>query len=189
MANGSALPASLSVQFAYPEPGGESIPIPAAPTGEFWLSGPSGDSSVRPVVPSGSTATEVRYGGANYLNSLIPMKGDSLDSSLTIVLSDQPGSVAGSVLDREQKPVPAKIALVPDPLPPGFDFRAIRVSKTDKQGAFSINGVGPGRYKAVALTGADRQQDHDLAILGDKLRAAGSFEVGAGQSVSIDVRP
>ena len=49
------------------------------------------------------------------------MKGDSIDSSLTIVLSDQPGAIAGSILDAEQKPFPAKVVLVPDPLPAGFD--------------------------------------------------------------------
>jgi hypothetical protein len=188
VANGGALPAGLSVQFAYPEPGGESTPIPAAPTGEFWLNGPPGDYSVQPVIPSGYAATEVRYGGANYLNSLIPMKGDSLDSSLTIVLSNQPGSVTGSVLDGEQKPLAAKIALVPDPLPTLFDFRAIRVAKTDKQGAFSITGLAPGRYRAVTLTGDDRKRDHDLEILGDKLRTADAFEIGAGQSVSLNLR-
>jgi hypothetical protein len=144
---------------------------------------------VQPVVPSGYTAIEVPYGGTNYLNSLIPMKGDSLDSSLTVVLSDHPGSVAGSVLDVEQKPMSAKIALVPDPLPLRFDFRAIRVVRSDKQGSFSINGLAPGRYKAVALMGDDQKQDHDMAILGDKLRAADAFEISAGQSVTANLHP
>ena len=188
MANGGALPAGLSVQFAYPEPGGVSTPIPAAPGGEFWLNGAPGDYSIEPVIPPGYAATEVRYGGVNYKNSLIPMKGDSLDSSLTIVLSDQPASVTGSVIDGDQKPVAATISLTPDPLPAGLDFRAIRVAKTDSQGAFSINGLAPGRYKAVGLTGEDRKRDHDLAILSDKLRSAVAFEVIAGQTVSINLR-
>ena len=49
------------------------------------------------------------------------MKGDSIDSSLTIVLSDQPGTVGGAILDGEQKPIPAKVVLVPDrELPPAW---------------------------------------------------------------------
>ena len=49
--------------------------------------------------------------------------------------------------------------------------------------------LAPGRYKAVALAGDDRKRDHDLAILGDKLDAADSFEVVAGQSVTIALHP
>ena len=52
-----------------------------------------------------------------------------------------------------------------------------------------IGGLAPGRYKAVALTGDDRKRDHDLAILGDKLSVADSFEVVAGQSVTITLHP
>jgi hypothetical protein len=141
------------------------------------------------VVPSGYAVTEVRYGGTNYLNSLIQMKGDTPDPSLTIVLTDQPGSIAGSILDGQQKPIPAEIALAPDPLPANFDFRTIRVVKNDKNGAFSIGGLAPGRYKAAALTGDDRERDHDMALLGDRLRVVDAFEVIAGKAVTINVRP
>jgi len=190
MANaGDALPAGLSVQYAYPAPGGESTPVPAAPTGEFWLNGVPGDYSVQPVVPSGYAVTEVRYGGANYLNSLFPISGNSPDSSLTIVLTNHPGTVAGSIMDAEQKPVAARIVLVPDPIPAGFDFRAIRAVSSDKNGAFALNGLTPGRYKAIALTGDDRKQDHDLALIGPRLVTADAFEVAAGQSVTINVKP
>ncbi len=186
--SGTALPAGLSVQFARPLPG-ESMPMPASASGHFVLATPPGDYSVLPVIPAGYAVTELRYGGANYLNSLIPMKGDSIDSSLTIVLSDQPGTVGGSILDGEQKPIPAKVVLVPDPLPAGFDLWAIRVASTDKDGTFALRGLAPGRYKAAALTGDDRKRDHDFAILADKLNAADAFEVAAGQSLSVNVRP
>ena len=186
--SGTPLPAGLSVQFAWPLPG-DSTPMPASESGHFMLTTPPGDYSVLPVVPAGYAVTELRYGGANYLDSLIPMKGDSIDSSLTIVLSDQPGSVGGSILDGEQKPVPAKVVLVPDPLPPNFDLWAIRVASTDKDGTFAFRGLAPGRYKAVALTGDDRKRDHDFAILGDKLSSTEAFEVVAGQSLSVNVRP
>jgi hypothetical protein len=190
MANsGSPLPAGLSVQFAFPSPGGQSDSIPVAENGQFWLTGYAGDYSVRPVVPAGYAVTEIRYGGANYLNSLIPMKGDSIDSSLSIVLTNQPAAVEGSIVDGEQKPVPARIVLAPDPLPPGFDWRAIRVVSNDKQGAFTLSGLAPGRYKAVALAGDDRKRDHDLSLLAEKLAAADAIEVVAGQSVSINIRP
>jgi protocatechuate 3,4-dioxygenase beta subunit len=185
---GTALPAGLSVQFAWPLPG-ESTPTPASGNGYFRLTALPGDYSVLPVAPSGYAATELRYGGANYLNSLIPMNGDSIDSSLTVVLSDQPGTVGGSILDGEQKPIPAKVVLVPDPLPPNFDLWAIRVVSTDKDGTFAFRGLAPGRYKAVALTGDARRRDHDFAILGDKLSSTEAFEIVAGQSLSVNVRP
>ena len=76
------------------------------------------------VVPAGYAVTEVRYGGANYLNSLVPLRGDTLDPSLNIVLTDQPGAVRRVDRRYEQsKPVAARIVLAPDPLPAGFDFQ------------------------------------------------------------------
>ncbi len=157
MANpATPLPAGLAVQYSFPQPGGQSDPIPAAPNGQFWLNGGSGDYSVRTIVPSGYTATAIRYGGGNYLNSLLPLNGGTPDSSLTIVLSDQPGSVTGTLVDGNQKPVAAKVVLAPDSLPANFDFRALRVGKTDDKGAFVLNGVAPGSYKAIAMTGDDR---------------------------------
>jgi hypothetical protein len=190
MATGSAhLPVGLAVQYAFPSPDRRADSIPAAENGEFWLSGYAGDYSVQPTVPAGYAVTEVRYGGANYLNSLVSMRGDTLDPSLTIVLTDQPGLVAGSIVDGDSEPVPATIALVPDPLPASFDFRAIRVAKNDAKGVFAFRGIAPGRYKAVALTDDDRKRDHDMAILGDRLNSVDSFEVIAGQSVTINIRP
>ncbi len=187
--SGTQLPAGLAVQFAYPSPGDLSDIIAAAADGQFTLTGEAGDYSVRPIVPSGYAVTEIRYGGANYLHSLIPMRGGTLDSSLTIVLSDQPGSVTGTLVDGNQKPVAAKIVLAPDPLPANFDFRALRVVKNDEKGAFVFSGVAAGQYKAIVLTGDDRKRDHDLALFGDRLRAADAFEVIAGQSLSISIRP
>ena len=40
---GSPLPTGLSVQYAFPAPGGESTPIAASNDGLFWLNGTSGD--------------------------------------------------------------------------------------------------------------------------------------------------
>src|ERR1019366_5934690 len=65
--------------------------------GRFRLTAFPGDYSVLPVAPPGYAVTDLRYGGANYLNSLIPIRGASADSSLTIVLTDQPSSVTGSI--------------------------------------------------------------------------------------------
>ena len=187
--DGAKLPAGLAVQFSYPEPGGQSDAVPAAPNGAFWLTGLPGEYSVRPLVPAGYAVKEIRYGGGKYLNSLIPVRGETPDSSLTIMLSDQPGSVTGSVVDSQGKPAAARIVLAPDPLPAGFDFRAFRVAKNDDKGTFVFSGLAPGRYKAVALTGDDRKRDHDLAILGDQFRAADAFEVTAGQSVNVGLHP
>lgn len=189
MANSDTkVPSGLSVQFGWPLPG-DSTPMPTSESGHFTLTAPPGDYSVLPVVPAGYVVTELRYGGANYLNCLIPMKGDTADASLTIVLSDQPGAVGGSILDGEQKPIPAKVVLVPDPLPAGFDLWAIRVVSTNEDGTFAVRGLAPGRYKAVALTGDDRKRDHDFAILADKLNSADAFEVTVGQSLSLNIRP
>ncbi|HEY3840589.1 MAG TPA: carboxypeptidase-like regulatory domain-containing protein [Bryobacteraceae bacterium] len=188
-ANGIPLPGNLSVLFAYPQPGGQTDSIPAAPNGEFWLTDAPGDYSVRPVVPSTYAVSEIRYGGGNYLNSLIPFDADTPDQTIAIILTDQPGSVSGSLIDNQQKPIAAKVILAPEPLPPNFDFRALHVASTDKNGSFSVNSLTPGRYKAAVLTGDDRKRDHDLAVLNDKFATADAFEITAGQSLTITPKP
>ena len=85
--------------------------------------------------------------------------------------------------------MPAKIVLVPDPLPANFDLHAIRVVSNDDKGAFVFSGIAPGKYKAIALTGDERKRDHDLTLLGPKLDLADAFEVAAGQSVVVALHP
>jgi hypothetical protein len=187
--NNGALPGGLSVQFAYPNPGGESTPIPASPDGVFWLNDVPGEYSVRPVVPPAFAVTEIRYAGENYNFSLIPVGSGTADAPITIVLSDQPASISGVLTDDAGKPVAAKIALLPDPIPARFDFRAIRVVVTNDRGGFLLGGLAPGRYKAVALTGEDRRQDHDMTLLGPRLGPADAFELIAGQNLPISLRP
>src|SRR5262249_55442718 len=68
--NGSSLPKDLSILYSDPNPGGQSEVIAAANEGQFSLTANPGNYSVRPVVPAGYAAVEIRYGGANQLNSL-----------------------------------------------------------------------------------------------------------------------
>jgi hypothetical protein len=179
----------LSVQFAYAAPGGESTLIAASPDGVFWLSDAPGEYSVRPVAPPAYAVTEIRYAGGNYLFSLIPIGSSSADASITIVLSDQPASASGVLTDEAGKPVAAEIALLPDPIPERFDFRSIRVAVTNDRGGFVLGGLAPGRYKAVALTGDDRRQDHDMTLIGPRLGLADAFELTSGQNLTINLRP
>jgi hypothetical protein len=189
LASGGPLPGGLSVQFAYPNPGGESTPIAASPDGVFWLSDAPGEYSVRPVMPPAYAVTEIRYAGGNYPFSLIPLGSGTGDASITIVLSDQPASVSGALTDDAGKALAAKVVLLPDPIPEHFDFRAIRVAVTNDRGGFLFGGLAPGRYKAVALTGDDRRQDHDMTLIGPRLGMADAFEVTAGQNLTINPRP
>ena len=189
LTNGGTLPGGLSVQFAYPNPGGESTQIAASPDGVFWLEDVPGEYSVRPVVPPVYAVTEIRYAGGNYSFSLIPLGSGTADASITIVLSDQPASVSGVLTDDAGKPLTAKIAVLPDPVPEHFDFRTIRVVMTNDHGGFVLGGLAPGRYKAVALTGDDRRQDHDMSLIGPRLGLADAFELTAGQNLTINPRP
>ncbi|HVW07582.1 MAG TPA: carboxypeptidase-like regulatory domain-containing protein [Bryobacteraceae bacterium] len=189
LAGGGALPGGLSVQFADSYPGGESTAIAASADGVFWLMGGPGEYSVRPIVPALYAVTEIRYGGGNYLNSLLPLDGKTADSTITIVLTDQPASISGALTDDAGKPVAAKVVLLPDPIPAQFDFRAIRVALTNERGGFALGGLAPGRYKALALTGDDRRQDHDMTLIGPRLGPADAFELTAGQNLTITLRP
>jgi len=177
------LPDNLSLQFSWPLRGDSGV-IPASPDGAFHLIGFPDNYSILPVLPNGYAATEIRYGGADYRNKLIPIKGDTTDPTLTILIGNQPSTVNGTIQEAN-----AKIVLAPWPIPENFDLRSLRVAVPDEQSAFSFQGLPPGKYKAVVLTGDDRKRDHDISILHDKFAAADVFELTAGQNLTIVPKP
>jgi hypothetical protein len=119
----------------------------------------------------------------------------SPESLLTFVLTNQLGSVSGTVHDSDGQAVAeATVVLAPesfadnggDPLslPPGAGETVI----SDGKGHFAMEGLAPGRYKATAFRDGDRWRAVDGAAIRERLRTAEPVVVTAGQTTNLDLK-
>src|SRR5262249_35602574 len=106
------------------------------------------------------------------------------DGELTIRVSSAVGSVSGHVFDDKGAPAPGLAALIVD----GPD-RAISLTRAPvgPDGAYSFNGVAPGRYQLIAVP----ESDGDV-VRGDGIQDFGdlmdAIQVHPGEKVSHDLK-
>jgi hypothetical protein len=114
---------------------------------------------------------------------------ESPESLLTIVLTSTPGSITGTVRDSEQQAVAgATVMLSPESFGGGgLPLSDREVAVSDGNGRFTISGLAPGRYQAIAMNGEDRRGTMDTGAIAERLRMAEAIVVEAGKSTSVDV--
>ena len=90
-----------------------------------------------------------QYGGADVLMTGLHIEGPPT-GILGIAMADGAGSLSGSVLDDQKKPVTGvTIVLVPEPRLRGRTD-LYKTAMTDTTGKFEISGIVPGQYKAFS---------------------------------------
>ncbi len=111
------------------------------------------------------------------------------NTPLPIVITSQPGAIAGVVVDGDQTPVRgATVVLFPDPMPEKPGPATIRAEESGPRGAFLFRNLAPGNYKAVALSGTDVAYEGDINYLREHAAKADPIEVRAGQSATITLK-
>lgn len=102
-------------------------------------------------LPPQTYLTSARLGGREILDSGLIIYGESPGVlELTIAGSGALGSLTGVVRNAKDEPVPDSTVVLIPPLPRRMNPDAFRVATTDHQGLFSVQGVIPGEYAAVA---------------------------------------
>jgi hypothetical protein len=183
--DGAALPEGLKVDLR-PLIRSSNLPLPDGPLALIQV--PPAEYWPELRTPKGIAVVSVSYNGRPVVNSTINVEADS---AVEFVLTSQPGSITGMVRDANQTAVAgASVVLLPESLPDTFerfDETAIRVADSDGNGGFVFGRVAPGKYKAVALTGSNRERSRDLVFLRDRMRALDAVEVGKGQTATVEV--
>ncbi|HYI96932.1 MAG TPA: carboxypeptidase-like regulatory domain-containing protein, partial [Bryobacteraceae bacterium] len=101
-------------------------------------------------LPQGTWLKSIRAGEQEVLDKGLDLNAGS-SGPLQITLGVGTGSVSGTVQDAKQKPVSASmVQLIPDPMKEER-YDLIRVSSTDQNGQFTMQGIPPGEYKVFAL--------------------------------------
>jgi large repetitive protein len=170
------VPARKVILGEFPAPVGEdgTFNLEKIPAGKYLVS-LSWDSQYVRFMRLGSQTIDGR---------LLDLSNGSAGAELTLRLSAATGSVSGTVLDDQGKPVEARVALILDSENPGF---ATRYAKAKQDGAYSFPNVPPGSYKLVAVP----EDDADLILqepgLAEYEDAMETVEVGDGEKISRDL--
>jgi hypothetical protein len=151
------------------------------PVGEYWP---------RLYVPSGYYVVSSVYNGSTVFHTSIDIEAP--ESTVEFVITSRAATLTGVVRDSDGDPVEgAVIALLPQPLPAvmeKFDPNALLTVESDGNGRFGFTGLAPGEYKAVALTGEDRQRAHDLQFLHDRMQSSESIALDFSQTSNVELR-
>jgi hypothetical protein len=174
----NAMPSSLARHQAGSPIG--SLRFEGLPPGEYWPG---------LYFPDGYVVSSVSYAGRAVVG--MPIDLEAPESTVHFVVTSRPAALTGIVRDSDQKPIGgAAIAVLPQPLPETmekFDPAALIVTDSDGNGQFRLKGLPPGTYRAIALTGNDRERAHDLQFLRDRMQWAESITLDFGQTSTADL--
>jgi protocatechuate 3,4-dioxygenase beta subunit len=110
-------------------------------------------------------------------------------TNVTLVLTDKVTDIGGVVTDGRGTPLEgAAVLVVPESLPPGVSpARFQRIFRSDRDGKFSVRGMPPGRYVAVAINSIDSSHQYDPEIAQRVRQRGHSFSVREGDTVRLDL--
>ncbi|HEY1760740.1 MAG TPA: carboxypeptidase-like regulatory domain-containing protein [Bryobacteraceae bacterium] len=136
-------------------------------------------------LPSSYYVSEILYNSESVNGRFAEITPGTVSQSVQFTVSDKAASVQGKVT-LEDAPVAATVLLIPWPIDPRVEFPAFFDGEADDTGVFSIAGLPPGSYRALAVTESawnrELQRPGVLAAF-----AAGAKEIRLDPAASQDV--
>jgi hypothetical protein len=128
-------------------------------------------------------------GGRDVSDAPLEVAANDVDN-LVLTLTDHPAVLAGTVRTAQGNPDADAIVLVfpVDPLTwidTGRTQRRLRSARPSRSGAFTMTGLPPGDYNAVAVNAAAIGEWQDPAVLQALARVASRVRVDDGQRASV----
>jgi len=161
-----------------------------APDRTFELSGLSGPSRIWVTeLPRGWTVSRVEINGTDVTDETFELRA-GVEAQARIVVSNQLGVVRGSVTARNLPMADVTVLVFSaDPARWSVPSRFVRWIRTDAKGQFSIDGLPPGEYRAVALDDFVDDELLDAEALGPlrDMATAVSVNVGTPATVGLTV--
>jgi hypothetical protein len=106
---------------------------------------------------------DVRLGSDDILGQTISIRGP-MAATLEVVVSLNPGTIEGTVVDAQFKAVPGvQVVLIPDRLRDRLDL--YKTATTDSSGKFGIGSIPPGDYRIYSWEELDAYSYFDPAVV------------------------
>jgi hypothetical protein len=162
--------------------------------GTFELRGVLGHQMIRlGTAPTGWTLKSITVNGEDITDKGYDFRPGNNVTGVVVTLTDRLTDLSGTVHDAKDQ-VAKDYVLVIFPADEklwGGQSRYVRTARPNQEGAFSLKGLPPGRYLAVAIDSLENGAQNDPALL-ERLRPrARAFSLTEGQAVSLtlDISP
>jgi hypothetical protein len=160
-----------------------------ADDGTFQLRGLSGPQLIRVGnVPSGWVLKSITVDGQDFTDAPYDFRAGHDVSGITITLTDRLTEVSGTV-HTGSGTVKDYVAVVfaQDSKLWGGQSRFVRTARPNQDGVFSVKGLPPGQYYAVAVESLETGTQNDPAVL-EPLKGKGKpFSLTEGQTQTLDL--
>lgn len=144
--------------------------------------------SVSPL-SGGWVVKSIEHDGRDVADAPFDVQHDDAIVGLRIVLTDKPSAVRGMLRDERTRAVADGTVLVfpADESKWIEGTRAIRTARPDQTGQFSIRGLPPGDYLAIALEYVEDGQQHDPEFLEGIRMKAERFTLAEAETKGLDL--
>jgi hypothetical protein len=188
VSSGVALPRTWRARIQARSGFGFGLPARAAlaPSQPFALSGVAGPTSFSVIdLPKGWMLQQIEINGSDVTDGTIDMASGAR-STARVVVSNTIATVSGDV-SADGAPVAdvAVLVFAADPTRWTVPSRHVMLTRTDTQGRFSIEGLPPSEYLAIAVKDLDEGDYLDADVLLRLRSQATPVTVGEGATASV----
>lgn len=139
------------------------------------------------------TLKAVLQGGVDVTDTGIEFKPAEAIDNVQLVMTDRATTLTGSVTNERGAPA-ANCTIVIYPEDAALwvqDWRYLKAEQPDEQGRFTVKGLPPGRYLAIAAQDLEDGQSSDREFLEQSRDRATPFTLGDGErkTLSLMLRP
>jgi hypothetical protein len=162
--------------------------------GTFELRGVLGQQMIRlGGAPTGWALKSITLNGEDITDTGYDFKPGNNVTGVVVTLTDRLTDLSGTVHDGKDQPAKDYVLVIfpADEKLWGGQSRYVRTARPNQEGAFSLKGLPPGRYLAVAIDSLENGAQNDPALLGRLRPKAKPFSLAEGQAVSLtlDISP
>ncbi|MBI3263831.1 MAG: carboxypeptidase regulatory-like domain-containing protein, partial [Acidobacteria bacterium] len=188
---GALVPSTVQVSGTSAEPGMVFGGTGMNRVGDDWtftLKGLAGRRLIRVAgLPPRWWLQAVRLNGTDVTDHPIEFRANQTVTGVEIVLSDRPTRITGTVTDERGRAAIdyTTIVFANDKSRWGYATRYVTIARPDQNGAFLVEKLPPGEYRAIAVEAIEEGEWMDPELLERLQPAASRFSLGDGQNKAL----
>jgi hypothetical protein len=158
--------------------------------GTFELRGIAGARIIRVQgMPPGWALKSVMVEGVDVTDKGFEFRPGNNVSGVVITLTNRLTEITGAVRDARGQPIAdyVLVAFPEDTSLWGAQSRYVQTTRPNQNGEFTITGLPPGRYLAVAVPALETGSQSDPAVLEQLRRSATTFSLADGQTLRLNL--